>query len=117
MKTPKKRFLIDVLAFIFFVFLTSTGVLLFYLLPPGSGRGSTIWYMDRHEWGDVHFYFAVGFLLILLYHVIQHWRWVLSLVRGKQQSYSRNRIALGLVGLFALLLIADPPPYYSSGKI
>ncbi len=109
MKTPKKRFLIDILAFISFVFLTSTGVLLFYILPPGSGRGNTIWQMDRHEWGDIHFYFAVSFLAILSYHVIQHWRWILSLVKGRQRSYSRNRIALGLVGLFALLAIAIAP--------
>ena len=109
MKTPKKRFIIDVLAFISFVFLTSTGVLLFYILPPGSGRGSTIWQLDRHAWGDIHFYFAVSFLLILSYHVIQHWRWILSLVKGRQRSYSRKRIALGLVGLFALLAIAVAP--------
>ena len=109
MKTPKKRFLIDILAFISFVFLTSTGVLLVYILPPGSGRSNTIWQLDRHEWGDIHFYFAVSFLAILSYHVIQHWRWILSLVKGKQRSYSRNRIALGLVGLFALLAIAVAP--------
>ena len=109
MKTPKKRFLIDILAFISFVFLTSTGVLLFYILPPGSGRGNTIWQLDRHEWGDIHFYFAVSFLVILSYHVIQHWRWILSLVKGKQRSYSRNRIALGLVGLLALIAIAIAP--------
>ena len=109
MKTTKKRFIIDIIAFTSFVFLTSTGVLLFYLLPPGSGRGSTIWQMDRHEWGDIHFYLAVSFLIILAYHVIQHWRWILSLIKGRPRSYSRNRVAFGFVGLFALLAIAVAP--------
>jgi hypothetical protein len=54
--------LIDALAFTGLTLLVSTGVLLEYLLPPGSGRWVTIWSMDRHAWGDIHFWMACFFL-------------------------------------------------------
>ncbi|MCZ6719320.1 MAG: hypothetical protein O6944_09250 [Gammaproteobacteria bacterium] len=34
--------IIDVLAFVGFLFLASTGILLHYILPPGSGRWAEI---------------------------------------------------------------------------
>ena len=45
------NFVIDTVAFVAFVLLTTTGVLMRYLLPPGSGHYTTIWGLDRHEWG------------------------------------------------------------------
>ncbi len=109
MKSPKKNFIIDTVAFICFVFLVSTGVLLYYTLPPGSGHYNTIWQLDRHEWGDIHFWMAVGFLVVLSLHLVLHWRWIKSLIRGKKRKKSGYRASLGLVGLIALLAIAIAP--------
>jgi len=43
MKRASLISLIDVIGFIAFVFLTSSGILLYYLLPPGSGRWAQLW--------------------------------------------------------------------------
>jgi hypothetical protein len=118
MKRSRKNFAIDSLAFICFVFLVSTGVIMYYILPPGSGRGRTIWGLDRHEWGDIHFYFSVGFLAILAIHLFLHWNWIVSLVKGKKRETSGRRALLGLVGALAVLAIALTPiltPVESSG--
>lgn len=109
MKASKQNFIIDILAFIFFLFLTSTGIIVHYLLPPGSGQSRSIWGWDRHDWGDIHFYFAVGFLLILALHIFKHWKWIWSLVKGRVRPKSGKRAVLGLVGLIALLVIAALP--------
>jgi len=61
MKIVKLNFIVDVVAFAGFVVLTTTGVLMRYILPPGSGHYSTIWGMDRHEWGGIHFWASVLF--------------------------------------------------------
>ena len=37
------NFVVDTAAFVGFVLLTTTGVLMHYLLPPGSGHHTTIW--------------------------------------------------------------------------
>lgn len=109
MKASKQNFIIDILAFIFFLFLTSTGIIVHYLLPAGSGGTHTIWGWGRHDWGDIHFYFAVGFLLILALHIFKHWKWIWCLVTGKQRVKPGKRIVLGIVGLIAILIIAALP--------
>lgn len=100
---------IDVAGFTGFVFLTATGVLVRYVLPPGSGRYTSVWGLNRHEWGDVHFWIAIGFLCVLAMHLFLHWRWVVSVVLRRPREGSRGRFALGLVGLLALLTLALAP--------
>ncbi|MFO7594677.1 MAG: DUF4405 domain-containing protein [Pseudomonadota bacterium] len=101
--------LIDSIAFIAFLFLTTSGILLHYLLPPGSGRWSAIWGMNRHQWGEVHFWIALGFFAVLAFHLLQHWRFVLGLFRGHIKEAMRLRVALGLVGLIAVVLLSIAP--------
>ena len=125
MKASKQNFIIDILAFIFFVFLTSTGIIIHYLLPSGSGHSRTIWGWGRHDWGDLHFYMAVGFLLILAFHLFKHWKWIWSLVKGRikggERPNSGKRALLGLVGLLAILILAvlpilSPVQYSGTGE-
>jgi len=101
--------LTDVLAFIAFLFLTSSGILLRYLLPPGSGRWSEVWNMTRHEWGTLHYWIALLFFAVLAFHLLQHWRFVLGLFRGHLREGLRLRVALGLVGLMAVILLGIAP--------
>lgn len=100
---------IDVSAFISFLFLTSTGILMRYMLPPGTGRWSEVWGMTRHQWGDVHFWISVFFFAVLALHLLQHWRFVLGLFRGHLKECLRLRVALGLLGLVAVLLLSTAP--------
>ena len=99
----------DIIAFIAFVFLTTTGVLLHYSLPPGSGHSNTIWGLDRHEWGTVHFWIAVSFLAILSFHLLLHIRWIKNVAKGRNKKYQTPRMALGLVGIAALIALAISP--------
>ena len=76
--------LVDILAFVSFVFLIATGFLLRYLLPAGSGglesmahgwRAATqpvslVWGMTRHEWGAIHFWLSVAFLVVMVLHLL-----------------------------------------------
>lgn len=101
--------LIDVVAFIAFLFLTSSGILLRYLLPPGSGRWSELWGMTRHQWSEVHFWLSAFFFAVLAMHLLQHWRFVLGLFRGHLKECLRLRVALGVVGLIAIILIGLAP--------
>lgn len=109
MKRPQLNFLIDVIAFSGFVVLTATGVLMRFVLPPGSGHFNTIWGLDRHDWGDVHFWVSLSFLTILALHLILHWRWIVSLVSGKPSEASGWRAGLGIIGLLAAIALAISP--------
>lgn len=109
MRQPTVNLVIDSAAFAAFLLLTSTGVLLRYVLPPGSGRRTVIWSLDRHEWGQVHFWISMAFLTCLAVHLVVHRRWILSMIRGRPREGSALRVALGIVGLVAVLAAAAAP--------
>ena len=109
MKKSNQNFIIDTLAIIAFLFLTTTGVLMRYMLPPGSGKHNTIWNLDRHEWGAIHFWLSVAFFSILALHLIYHWRWIIKVASGKPRNYSGNRVLLGVVGFIVVVLLAVAP--------
>lgn len=109
MRKPTRNLIVDSLAFAAFLLLVTTGVLMRYVLPPGSGRRAAIWGMDRHGWGDLHFWIAVGFLLILAFHLVLHWRWIVSVLRGRPREGSGLRVGLGLTGLAAVVALALAP--------
>ncbi|MEN6408014.1 MAG: DUF4405 domain-containing protein [Thermoguttaceae bacterium] len=100
---------VDAVAFMAMALLAATGVLIKFVLPPGSGHFSEIWGMDRHQWGDVHFCFAVTLAVAVVVHLCLHWRWVVATVQGRSESGSTWRVALAVVGLLILIgLVASP---------
>ncbi len=103
------NFIIDAIGFAGFAFLTATGVLVRYVLPPGSGHHTTLWGLDRHEWGALHFWIAIGFLCVLALHLFTHWRWILCVMQGQPSDESGVRLALGLIGILAVLAVAIAP--------
>jgi len=109
MKRSKLNFILDAIAFAGFVFVTTTGVLMRYVLPPGSRRFSTIWGLDRHGWGDIHFWISIAFLCLLAMHLLLHWRWIVNILRGKPKEGSGFRAGLGIVGVVSLLALAIAP--------
>lgn len=109
MKRSTLNFIIDVVAFVGFVVLTTTGVLMRYILPPGSGHYSTIWSLDRHEWGGIHFWISIVFFSVLTLHLVLHWRWIVSVVTGRPKESSGFRAGLGIVGFTAVVALAISP--------
>jgi hypothetical protein len=109
MKRTNLNFIIDAAGFAGFIFLTATGVLVRYVLPPGSGHHTTLWGLDRHEWGSVHFWIAIGFLCVLALHVVLHWRWIVCVIRGRPREGSGVRLALGVVAVIGVLAVAVAP--------
>ncbi len=90
MRRSKLNFIIDLISFIDLLGLVFTGFIMKYILPPGTGgygrgfRGGRglqeeikyFWSMTRHEWGYIHFYLAVGFVILMVVHIILHWSWI-----------------------------------------
>ena len=117
-KKPVQRsgfsFLIDLLAFVGFVSLLTTGLVMRFILPSGTGpsrlktaaKGTLLLGMDHHQWGNLHFWIACVLLGILTVHVLLHGKWLLAKVRGKPGAGSGWRLAMGMVGLLGLLVFA-----------
>lgn len=109
MKRTTANFLVDAVAFVAFVLLTATGLVERYLLPPGTGHFRALWGMNRHQWGQIHFWIAVTLMAALALHVLLHWKWLVTVVRGRRPETSGWRVALGAVGLLGLLGLSVAP--------
>jgi hypothetical protein len=123
MKRSSLNFIIDSVAFAGFLLLATTGMLLAYRLPPGSGgregfgdgRGESqrsidlLWGLTRHEWGDVHYWMAIALMAVLALHLFLHWNWIVCVVRGKPSSASPYRLALGTLGLVSVVVLSVIP--------
>jgi len=123
MKRVHLNALVDAVALIGFMCLASTGLILRFQLPPGSGelvgrgqgRGAAhrsidlLWGLTRHEWGDVHYWCAVGLLVVLSLHLFLHWKWIVCVLRGTQPGASGWRFAIGLFAFVAVVLVVILP--------
>lgn len=88
MKKITWNFIVDCAAFISFLGLVATGCILEYVLPPGSGgrgwRGGaggeerlrSFWSLGRHDWGELHFWFGVALVVLVVIHIVLHWDWI-----------------------------------------
>ncbi len=79
MERNRLNFLVDLAIFLNAIFLVTTGLIMRYVMPPGTGGRLQLLGMGRHEWGSIHFWLAVGVGLFLLAHVVMHWPWVCSM--------------------------------------
>lgn len=88
LRKHKRNALVDVISFICFLILTSTGLLIHFVLPPGSGHHKVLMGMNRHEWGDIHFWFGLIFIISIIGHLLQHQKWISVTFRFKSGHQS-----------------------------
>jgi hypothetical protein len=103
------NFIVDAAAFAAFLFLATTGVLMRYVLPPGSGHFSALWGLDRHDWGAIHFWIAITLTIVMVLHLFLHWRWIVCTVQGRPREGSGVRVALAVIVLLAFVGLAISP--------
>jgi hypothetical protein len=113
MSKSATNFWIDAVAFVAFVLLGTTGAITRYILPAGTGHFRSLWGMDRHDWGGIHFWIAVVFLIALTVHLFLHWNWIACTIKGSSRTGSGLRVALAFIAMFVILGLAIAP-YFSS---
>jgi len=116
--------IINALGLLTFVSMISTGIILKWILPPGSGRVESLMRggfgqnktiailmgLTRHEWGEIHFYISIAFLIILIIHFVLHWDWIRATAWGTKkcpQSSLRRWMTIGIV-IFIVISLALP---------
>lgn len=111
MNRNKLNLATDVLTLILFQAMVVTGLVVRFLLPPGSGgrRGGprlTLWGLGRHDWGDVHFWMSLTLVLLLVVHVGLHWSWVCETVRRAFNPRAEGRLSNPVRHLYGAMFLA-----------
>src|SRR5690606_34127107 len=102
------NFVIDTGALVSFLVLASTGILMYLVLPAGSGR-NMVWGLTRHEWGEIHFWVSMFFLAIMGIHLILHWNWITCMVKSRildKMGVTAKITAVIMVLLLVILIVA-----------
>jgi Domain of unknown function (DUF4405) len=107
-KRTTLNFIVDSIVFVDLLLLATTGAIMRWVLPPGSGGGGhgygfrggrlsapdaeqvrQLLGLGRHDWGDIHFILASLFLVLILIHLVLHWTWIktcaISLLRPSRR--------------------------------
>lgn len=110
MKRSSLNFWVDGMAAVLMVAMIATGLVIRFVLPAGSGSRMELWGLNRHGWGDWHFWLAVGLGAVVLVHIALHWAWVWAvgarMARGGETggAMARPRRATMWGVTFALIL-------------
>lgn len=89
MKKADWQYLVDTLLFICMLSIAFIGILMGFFLAEGpTVRESEKYFLGlhRHQWGDIHLYLSLAFILLIIVHLILAWNWI----KGKSQSLFRK---------------------------
>lgn len=104
------NYITDLVTFLALLAVALTGLLLKFVLPPGSSRERLVLLgLGRHDWGEVHFWSTVALGAALVLHIALHWSWVCGTTRrlltGKSAAMSGQ--ARGAWGVLAIAVVAS----------
>lgn len=100
------NFWVDLATAILFAGLLGSGILMKWILPPGTcdAPGVKVWLgHSRHWWGDIHFWIAVALFALMIVHIWLHWAWVVS-VWARLVGPARSPKTWAAAGAMALLI-------------
>ena len=118
MKKSSLNIVIDSFSLLILSLQISTGCILKFTLPHGSGSMknlltgigwrektiSTYWGLTRQDWALIHFCISITFIILMITHIYMHWEWVKSIfLINKKDSQTRLRKFLIVICLLLVL--------------
>lgn len=108
MNKSKLNFIIDMLMFIVIISIISIGLLMKYVLISGTDKwlkyGTNpdmyLLFMDRHDWGYIHFILGYVLIALLILHIILHWKTIVTFF----VKYINNKKLRFFISTFIVLL-------------
>lgn len=124
MKEPTWRYLVDVVLFVCLGGMTFIGILLGLVIPAGPASSEASKYflgLHRHQWGNIHAYLSIVFVVLTIVHIVFNWKWITA----KTSQIFKKRAAPILVAaatvpflvllVFWLLMPKDAEKYRGYG--
>lgn len=106
LKNPLLR-ITNLALYLSFCVLIGTGALLTWKLVPGSrgGHGLRVLDMNRHEWGDIHFWAGIVCLVATIAHMALNWAWLKKIASSGHFWRLGAGLGLGLIISIGIYLL------------
>ncbi len=70
-----------------------SGFVLWLAFPTDGGGGAgnlTFWELTKHTWIDIHDWVAVALVILVIMHIILHWKWIVRMVKVVFQGQAKK---------------------------
>ncbi len=95
MNRNKLNFLVDFFAFISFLIVAKTGLIIFFFLPEGvrQGRYQEFLGITKSTYALLHDLSGIVMIVLVLIHLVLHWRWIVCNVKNlfKKEALNNNQ--------------------------
>lgn len=109
MKESDWRYLVDALLYVCLAALAAIGALMGFVIPEGPvSAGGTKHFLGlhRHQWGDIHAWLSLVFVVVLVVHLILSWKGIAAKARQVfKQAATPALIAVGLLPFLLLFVL------------
>jgi len=106
MKKSDWQFLVDTLLFLSVVGIAVIGFFMGLIVPKGPSVPESSKYflgLHRHQWGNIHFYLSIAFVVFVIVHLLLSWKWIKN--KSRQIFKDRGNTALIFVALSAVFVL------------
>ncbi|MBP7612764.1 MAG: DUF4405 domain-containing protein [Paludibacter sp.] len=112
----KLNLIIDVIMLLLMMPIAGIGFMMKYVLVPGFERnvlyGNNVdlefWGQTRHQWGSIHLILSITFLVLLIWHIILHWKMIVCIFRKAVPTKAMRIVLVSLITVMGLLSISFP---------
>jgi hypothetical protein len=106
MKKTDWQYLVDTLLFLCILGIAFIGFLMGLVIPKGPTAQESAKYflgLHRHQWGNIHFYLSIAFVIFIIIHLILSWKWIKN--KSRQVFKKGWGAALILTAIASILIL------------
>jgi len=108
MKKSDWQYIVDTLLFMCITGIAIIGFLMGLVIPKGPQASESAKYFlgfHRHQWGNIHFYLSIAFVVLVIIHLILSWSWIKGKARQLfQRGWATMLVFTTVVSLLVLFL-------------
>ena len=100
------KYLVDTLLFVCIVGIAFIGLLLGLVIPKGPKAAESAKYflgLHRHQWGNIHFYLSIAFIILVIIHIVLSWSWIKG--KARQAFKKRWKAVLTMTAASSILVV------------
>jgi uncharacterized iron-regulated membrane protein len=82
MRRVTVNFIVNLASFLVLLVLSVSGTIIALPHKHGPNEAKGPLGIGRGEWGDIHLWFGIAFVVLMLVHLVLHWDWIKCYIKS-----------------------------------